>query len=136
MITYDEVVIVKLDGKKVGEIRKLKPVEFEPNRYAYFPKGSNHGDVFGSIEAVKQSLETDYEVEEKEKMDLHTAVFNQHVNDAGNRTKAHMKEFYPRQLERVEKLEIEYNSIMGIFEVKPEIATIVYCTLVAYFVNQ
>lgn len=44
---------VRLDGKIVGEIRRVA------TGYCYKPKGRKPGDVFPSVEAVKQSLEAE-----------------------------------------------------------------------------
>ena len=52
MIEYIENIIVKLDGKRVGTIKKVE------GGYQYFPKGNNKlfGAIYQSIDDVKNSL--------------------------------------------------------------------------------
>ena len=55
MITYETSVKVKLDGKHVGTIKKVK----NGSGYQYIPKGckaSCGSAVYGSIESVKKTL--------------------------------------------------------------------------------
>jgi hypothetical protein len=61
MITYlypveksDVAVVVRLDGKIVGQIRKVT------DGFAYFPKGqTTGGKVLPTVNAVKRTLEND-----------------------------------------------------------------------------
>lgn len=55
MITYEDktIIIVKLDGKRVGEIRKGAD-----DLYRYFPKGKKEGGApFVYLENCKASIE-------------------------------------------------------------------------------
>lgn len=57
MITYhagkdSTIIIVKLDGKKVGEIRRLGAA-----KYQYFPKGKRDGgDIYATLADIQKSL--------------------------------------------------------------------------------
>ncbi len=52
MLTYEEIIAVRLDGKIVGSIKQVR------GGYQYFPKGSmTGGETFTSVQAVKLSLE-------------------------------------------------------------------------------
>ena len=52
MLTYEEIIAVRLDGKIVGSIKEVH------EGYQYFPKGSMHGgEIFATANAVKLSLE-------------------------------------------------------------------------------
>jgi hypothetical protein len=51
-ITNEGDIAVRLDGRKVGEIRML------PNGFKYYPRGAKTGgESFPSLEACKSSLE-------------------------------------------------------------------------------
>ena len=53
MITYEDNIIVRLDGKIIGTIKSVKG-----GGYRYHPKGSKvTGDLMATIQAVKGSLE-------------------------------------------------------------------------------
>lgn len=57
MITYDETtteIKVRLEGKHVGTITGSRSMGFR-----YKPKGGDPGEVFGTINDVKRSLEGD-----------------------------------------------------------------------------
>jgi hypothetical protein len=52
MITYENIIEVRLDGKVVGQIRPVNT-----GGYQYIPKGQKtRGEVFQSIAEVKASL--------------------------------------------------------------------------------
>ena len=56
MLTYEQSVTVKLDGKVIGTIKTVA------GGYQYFPKGHGvkwAGDVYETLEACKTSLEDD-----------------------------------------------------------------------------
>lgn len=51
MVTFEEIINVKLDGKHCGVIKRKR------NGYAYFPAGDGvGGDVFPSIALVKKDI--------------------------------------------------------------------------------
>ena len=54
MITYENVINVRLDGKTIGTIKEVD------GGYQYYPKGHGKswaGDVYPTIKEVKDSLE-------------------------------------------------------------------------------
>jgi class 3 adenylate cyclase len=71
-----------------------------------------------------------------EPMDGLFAVFNQHINDAGERARAVMAKASPKWLARVDAISLEGDGIMAIFDQKPNAATRRYVSLVTQFVNE
>lgn len=69
-------------------------------------------------------------------MDVNFSLFNLHKNNAGKRAKELLGRTHPKWLERVEEIETEQNGIMGLFNVEPEPATMVFIGMVAAFVNE
>jgi hypothetical protein len=76
----------------------------------------------------------------KERMSAFIAVFNSHVNNADERARALMKEFFPEQLAEVEAMEVEgkkyADGIMTIFNLGVSPAIMLYVGLVTAFVNE
>ncbi len=67
------------------------------------------------------------------KIDFQEHVFNQHVNNAGDKAKQTMEIFAEQALKEIEKIEKETGGIMGIFHNKPNHSTLLYCLLVYCF---
>ncbi|GAG91020.1 unnamed protein product, partial [marine sediment metagenome] len=70
-------------------------------------------------------------------MDVKFSVFNQHINNAEQRTREIMRGIAPKYLMRVDDIKRKGNGIMAIFEYSPsdEPATMMYASMVAAFVN-
>ena len=70
----------------------------------------------------------------KEKMSPSFAVFNNHVNDAGDKALALMEEFFPLHYEEVKKA--DEDGIMSIFNSEPTKAALIYVAMVTALVNE
>lgn len=63
MITYETfsafATTVKLDGKKVGQIREVTSRSYLPATlgYRYYPRNGKMGELFGSIRECKDDIE-------------------------------------------------------------------------------
>lgn len=71
-----------------------------------------------------------------EVMDLHFSVFNGHKNDADKRARDLMRSIAPDWLEKVEEIETKGNGIMAIFDQNVSVEVIMYCSIVAAYVNE
>lgn len=72
----------------------------------------------------------------RELMDLHFSVFNGHVNDANKRARELMRAIAPDWLEKVEEIETKGNGIMAIFDQNVTVEVMMYCSMVAAYVNE
>lgn len=70
----------------------------------------------------------------KEKIDVHSAVFNQHINKAGLRALKVIKHHFPSMYEEIRKA--DKKGIMSIFNQEPTETSLVYSALVTAFVNE
>lgn len=73
--------------------------------------------------------------EKRKPMGVNFAVFNGHVNNAFDRTRAALEEYAPKWMDRVDELDKEGDGIMHIFNVEIEPATAAYAAVVAFIVN-
>jgi hypothetical protein len=70
------------------------------------------------------------------KYDISFAVFNQHINNAGERAHAVINKMYSNEDADVIKFNKDYKEgIMNIFNREPDYVTNAYVALVFYFVN-
>lgn len=79
------------------------------------------------------SLPKEEKKEQRERMGGYISVFNNHINNAGNRAKAVMEEFFPTYYSEIAKADAK--GIMSIFGEEPSKATLIYVALVTAFVN-
>lgn len=71
---------------------------------------------------------------DRERMSPNFAVFNNHVNGAGDRARELIREFAPTLADEIDA--IDEKGIMGVFDKEPTQATSAYVWLVTAFVNE
>jgi len=84
--------------------------------------------------ARKDADDLEEVTEDEEPMDPYFALFNNHVNDAGERALAVLDEHFSEYAEEIRAAEEE--GIMGIMQVDPTFAAVAYVALVTAFVNE